>query len=175
MTAAATRRANRDIDALVAALRARFCERVTTAASVLEQHGRDESYHTTRAARRGRVRPIDRRSGRSRQICGEYKIPLIAYGTGTSLEGHVAALEGGICLDVSQMNKVLRVSPEDLDCTVECGVTRKQLNDYLRDTGCSSRSIRAPTRPSAAWRRRARRARMPCATAPCATMSCRSK
>jgi D-lactate dehydrogenase (cytochrome) len=135
MTTVAARRANRDIDAVLAALRARFGDRVTTVATVLEQHGRDESYHVA-------APPDAVVYGQSTadvvavvEICRDHKVPLIPYGTGTSLEGHVAALEGGICLDMSQMNKVLRVSPEDLDCTVECGVTRKQLNEYLRDTG----------------------------------------
>ncbi|MGH6980674.1 MAG: FAD-binding oxidoreductase [Stellaceae bacterium] len=119
----------------MAALRERFGDRLTTASSVLEQHGRDEGHHTTAppdavvfAESTDDVVAVVKR-------CGEFQVPLIPFGTGTSLEGHVAALEGGICLDVSRMNKVLRVSPDDLDCTVECGVTRKQLNDYLRDTG----------------------------------------
>jgi D-lactate dehydrogenase (cytochrome) len=135
MSTAAARRANHRTDALIAALRERFGDRLTTAASVLEQHGRDEGHHAT-------VPPDAVVFAQSTEdvvlvvkLCGEHRVPLIPYGTGTSLEGHVAALEGGITLDLSRMNRVLRVSPEDLDCTVEAGVTRKQLNEHLRDTG----------------------------------------
>jgi D-lactate dehydrogenase (cytochrome) len=135
MSTVAARRPHRDIDAVLAVLRQRFGERLTTATTVLEQHGRDESYHTTAPPDAVVFAQSTEDVVAVVELCRDHKVPLIPYGTGTSLEGHIAALEGGICLDMSQMNKVLRVSPEDLDCTVECGVTRKQLNDYLRDTG----------------------------------------
>ena len=69
------------------------------------------------------------------EICAKLKVPIVPFGTGTSLEGHVNAPAGGISIDVSRMDRVLEVHAEDLDCVVEPGVTRKQLNDYLRDTG----------------------------------------
>jgi D-lactate dehydrogenase (cytochrome) len=126
---------NQPSDIVVDRLKERFGDRVSTAAAVREQHGKDESYHAPQ-------RPDAVVFARSTQevieivkLCAAHQTPVIPFGTGTSLEGHVAALAGGVCIDLSQMNRVLRVSAADLDCTVEAGVTRKQLNAYLRDTG----------------------------------------
>jgi D-lactate dehydrogenase (cytochrome) len=121
--------------ALLAALRELLGERLSTSPAICAQHGKDESYHPAYAPdavafphRTEEVAAIVR-------LCAEHKTPVIAFGTGTSLEGHIAALRGGISVDMTQMNQILRVNAEDLDATVEAGVTRKQLNEYLRDTG----------------------------------------
>lgn len=127
--------AGRFTDDLLTELRAVAGERVSTSDAVREQHGRDESYHPSVAPdavvfaeTAEEVRAIVR-------VCAAQRVPVIPFGTGTSLEGHVAALRGGVCIDVSRMNRVVAVNAEDMDCRVEPGVTRKQLNEHLRDTG----------------------------------------
>ncbi|MFM8682047.1 MAG: FAD-linked oxidase C-terminal domain-containing protein, partial [Alphaproteobacteria bacterium] len=122
-------------DAAIAELRARFGERCSTAASVREQHGKDESWHQPAPPDAVVFARSTEEVSDAVRICAAHKVPIVPFGTGTSLEGGVAALRGGVCIDVSQMNRVVRVSVEDLDCTVEAGVTRKALNEHLRDTG----------------------------------------
>ncbi len=116
-------------------LRALLGDRLTTSRGVREHHGKDESYYpyappdaVVYAQTTEEVRDIV-------NICRRHKTPMIPFGVGTSLEGHILAIKGGVCIDMSQMNKVLAVHAEDLDCTVQAGVTRKQLNNEIRHTG----------------------------------------
>ncbi len=122
-------------DPLVDELRALLGERLSTSAAVREQHGHDESYHPTYPPDAVAFATSTEEVAEIVKLCAARKSPVIAFGTGTSLEGHVAALHGGITIDMTRMNEVLEVNAEDLDCRVQAGVTRKQLNAYLRDTG----------------------------------------
>jgi D-lactate dehydrogenase (cytochrome) len=122
-------------DIVTDTLRTRFGDRFSQGDALRQQHGQGESYHPAAlpdavvfAESTAEVSEIVR-------LCAAHQIPVIAFGAGTSLEGHLSAVRGGISIDLSHMNQVLRVSAEDLDCTVEAGVTREQLNTWLRDHG----------------------------------------
>ena len=120
---------------VVTELKALLGERVTTAASVREHHGKDESYFP-HALPDAVVYPRTTEEVRDVvSICRVHRVPMIPFGVGTSLEGHVLAIEGGVTIDLSQMNAVLAVHEEDLDAVVQAGVTRKQLNEYIKHTG----------------------------------------
>ncbi|MEE8273977.1 MAG: FAD-linked oxidase C-terminal domain-containing protein [Alphaproteobacteria bacterium] len=120
---------------LIAELHDLVDERLSTSAAVCSHHGKDASYHAPRDPDAVVFARSTEEISEVVKVCARHRVPVIPYGTGTSLEGHVAALEGGVCIDLGQMSEVLRVSAEDMDVTVEAGVTRKQLNRYLRDTG----------------------------------------
>ena len=110
-------------------------ERFSTAESVLEHHGRDESWHPP-APPEGvcyvnSTAEVVEIIGR----CAEHRVPVIPFGAGSSLEGQISAVAGGISLDLSRMNRILAIRPEDLDVTVEAGVTRLELDRRLRDKG----------------------------------------
>ena len=122
-------------DPLIEELRALLGERLSTAAAVRERHGKDESYHPAKAPDAVAFAESTEEVAAIVRACAAQGRPVIAFGTGTSLEGQVAALHGGICIDLSAMDQVLEVNAEDLDCRVQAGVTRKQLNQHLRDTG----------------------------------------
>jgi len=124
-----------DLTEVGAILKQRFGDRYSTAESVREQHGHTTTYHPNQPPDGVVFAQSTEEVAEIIRICADRKVPVIAFGTGTSLEGHVNAPYGGISIDLNQMNNVVAVHPEDLDCTVQAGVTRKQLNEYLRDTG----------------------------------------
>ena len=120
---------------VIGILQQKFSDRCATSAAMREQHAHTTTWLTNQppdavvfAQSTGEVAEVVR-------TCSEFKVPVIPFGTGTSLEGHVNAPLGGISIDLTGMNRVLEVNAEDLDCRVEAGVTRKQLNSYIRDTG----------------------------------------
>lgn len=119
----------------ISRLKNRFGDRLSTSAAVREQHARGEGL-ATRLAPDAVVWPENKQEVcEVLALCNELGVPVIAFGAGSSLEGHVSAPYGGICLDVSRMNQVLEVHAEDGDCTVQPGVTREDLNAHLKGTG----------------------------------------
>ncbi len=123
------------ISAAVTALQARFGERVSTSASMREQHGHTLTWIPNQppdavvfARSEAEVVEIVR-------ICAAHRCPIVPFGAGTSLEGHLNAAYGGVSVDVSAMDRIVAVHPEDLDVVVEPGIRRKALNEQLRDTG----------------------------------------
>ena len=122
-------------DTLIEELRDVIGDRVSTSASVRDHHGNGEDYFTPVPPDAVCFAHSTEEVSALVKVCARHGTPIIAYGTGTSLEGHVVALHGGICIDLSEMNDVLEGNEADLDCRVQAGVTRKQLNEYLRATG----------------------------------------
>ncbi len=109
--------------------------RLVTNRVVCEQHGRGEGPHDGVAPEAVALPHTTEEVARILAACNEAGMPVVPFGVGTSLEGHVAAVAGGICLDLAEMNRILEVSVEDLDCLVEAGVRRRQLNEALRHSG----------------------------------------
>ena len=120
---------------LIDELKALLGKRVSTSAAVREQHSHDESYHTPQAPDAVVFPRSTEEVSEIVKACARKKVPVIPFGTGTSLEGHVVALHGGVSIDTSNMKEILSVNSEDMDATVQAGVTRIQLNTHLRDTG----------------------------------------
>jgi D-lactate dehydrogenase (cytochrome) len=119
----------------IEALAARFGNRLITSQAVREQHAHTTTWLPTQppdavvmAQETADIQDVVR-------ICARHTVPVIAFGTGTSLEGQVNAPAGGVCIDLHDMNKVLEVHADDLDCVIQPGLTRKALNEHLRDQG----------------------------------------
>src|SRR5689334_7538098 len=121
--------------ALIEALRQRFGDRCSTALPVREQHGRDESSFQAPPPAAVVFAEHTQDVADAVKLASDHDVPVIAFGVGTSLEGHLLAIQGGISIDVGRMNKVLAVNAEDLTVTVQPGVTRKQLNEEIKSTG----------------------------------------
>src|ERR671939_1290864 len=123
------------IAAVTAELFKRYGNRAVTSRAVREQHGHTTTWVPNEPPDVVVYPQSTQEVSEIVRLCAEHKMPVVAFGTGTSLEGHVNAPFGGVSVDMSRMNRILAVHPEDLDCVVQPGVTRKQLNEHLRDQG----------------------------------------
>ncbi|MGX5734529.1 FAD-binding oxidoreductase [Bosea thiooxidans] len=117
------------------ALAARFGNRLVTSLAVRQQHGHTLTWIPNMPPDAVVFPQSTEEVSEIVKLCSAHGVPVIAFGTGTSLEGHVNAVYGGICIDMSQMKRIIAVHAEDLDVVVEAGVTRKELNEHLRDQG----------------------------------------
>ncbi|NBQ87687.1 MAG: FAD-binding protein [Betaproteobacteria bacterium] len=121
--------------ALIDALKARFGANCSTAMAVREQHGRDESSFQVPPPAAVVFAECTQDVADVVKLAAQYETPIIPFGVGSSLEGHLLAVQGGISIDLGRMNKVLSINAEDLTVTVQAGVTRKQLNEEIKSTG----------------------------------------
>jgi D-lactate dehydrogenase (cytochrome) len=116
-------------------LQQQFGDRATRAIDILDRHGRDESFHAAALPDLVVFPDTNDEVASIVKQCADTDTAVIPFGVGTSLEGHVAALHGGVCVDLSTMNEILEINPADLDVRVQAGVTRKQLNIELARHG----------------------------------------
>ncbi|GAB4544726.1 MAG: FAD-linked oxidase C-terminal domain-containing protein [Ruegeria sp.] len=123
------------IETAIGILKQRFGDRLQTGASVREQHGHTTTWIENQSPDAVIFATSTEEVADIVATCAAHKVPVIPFGTGTSLEGHVNAPAGGVCIDLGQMNRILAVNEGDLDCIVQPGVTREQLNTHLRDKG----------------------------------------
>ena len=123
------------IEAAISVLKQQFGEQLQTGQAIREQHGHTTTWITNQAPDAVVFPTSTEEVASIVKTCAEYGVPVIPFGTGTSLEGHVNAPAGGICIDMMRMDKILAVHAEDLDVVVQPGVTREQLNTFLRDQG----------------------------------------
>ncbi|TMW63454.1 hypothetical protein Poli38472_002395 [Pythium oligandrum] len=122
-------------EATITALKELLGDRFTTAGSIREHHGRDESYHAVAPPDAVAFVQSTEEVSQVLKICSASSTPVIPFGAGSSLEGHISATEGGVSLDLTGLNAILHVEPENMSCRVQAGVTREQLNTDLRATG----------------------------------------
>ena len=155
-------------ETLKAALEQRFGERFSVSHGVREHHGRDDSIYPLPLPEGVVFAESTEDVVDLVKLCRAHHCPIVPWGAGSSIEGQLLAIRGGITLDMSRMNRIVSVAAEDLLVTVQAGVTRKQLNQELHDTGLFFPIDPGRMPPSAAWPPPAPRAPTPCATAPCA-------
>jgi D-lactate dehydrogenase (cytochrome) len=122
-------------DACLAELRAIVGDRLSIAQAVREHHGHDESPYPDVLPDAVVFALSTEEVSRVAQVCNAHRVPLVPYGAGSSLEGHLLPVHGGVTLDLSGMNAIVELHADDFTATVQAGVTRKQLNEHLRDTG----------------------------------------
>ena len=135
-TSEASRTAMRPVPpAMLGALRQRFGDRCSTAAAVREQHGRGESVYDAAPPEAVLFCESTDDVAAVVQLAAAHAVPVIPYGVGSSLEGHLLAVQGGVSIDLSRMDRVLHVHAEDLTVTVQAGVTREQVNREIKDLG----------------------------------------
>jgi D-lactate dehydrogenase (cytochrome) len=132
---ARTKRRHGTDEVLLANLRALLGDRLSTAAAVRDHHSRGETYLPAHPPDAVAFPETTAEVQAIVAACARRRVPMVPYGLGTSLEGHVAALRGGVCIDLTRMTRILRVDSGDMDATVEAGVTHQQLNRRLRTTG----------------------------------------
>src|SRR5262244_2366483 len=120
---------------VIAQLAARFGNRLVTSQAVREQHANTTTWVVNQPADAVAFPQSTQDVQQIVRLCAAHDVPVIAFGTGTSLEGQINAPRGGVCIDFRDMNRVLAVNAQDLDCVVEPGITRKALNEHLRDQG----------------------------------------
>jgi D-lactate dehydrogenase (cytochrome) len=125
----------RPVDHVIAACRAFMGDRITTNAAIRDQHSHGEDTTTPVQPDAVAFAETTEEVSQILALCHRHSVPVVPFGAGTSLEGHVTPVRAGISLDLSHMNAILDVSQEDMDCLIEPGVTRHQLNDHLRDQG----------------------------------------
>ncbi|MCJ8324561.1 MAG: FAD-binding protein [Rhizobiales bacterium] len=125
-----------DVNLAIGELTDLLGDKLVTSPAVRKQHGGGElTYHAMKAPEAVAFAQSTEQVAAIVKICASHKVPIVPFGAGSSLEGHIAALYGGICVDLSLMTEIVKLHAEDLDVIVQAGVTRQELNIYLRDTG----------------------------------------